>query len=29
MDPLLKIFELEGAPFMSSFKNETPWVEEA
>lgn len=26
LGPILEMFEVEGAPFMSSFKNETPWV---
>ena len=26
VDPILELFEVEGAPFMSSFKNATPWV---
>lgn len=26
IEPILEMFEIEGAPFMSSFKNQTPWV---
>jgi len=26
LEPILELFEVEGAPFMSSFKNMTPWV---
>lgn len=26
LEPILEMFEIEGAPFMSSFKNQTPWV---
>lgn len=26
LEPILEMFEIEGAPFMSSFKNMTPWV---
>lgn len=26
LEPILDLFSYEGAPFMSSFKNSTPWV---
>jgi hypothetical protein len=26
LEPILEMFEIEGAPFMSSFKGRTPWV---
>lgn len=26
LEPILEMFEVEGAPFMSSFKNTTPWA---
>ena len=26
LEPILEMFEVEGAPFMSSFKNMTPWA---
>lgn len=29
MRPILEIYAAEGAPFLSSFKNSTPWVVEA
>jgi hypothetical protein len=25
LEPILEFYEIEGAPFMSSFKNMTPW----
>lgn len=29
IEPILDIYAAEGAPFLSSFKNVTPWVVEA
>lgn len=29
MQPILDLYKIEGAPFMSSFENVTPWVVEA
>lgn len=29
LQPILDLYEVEGAPFMSSFKDVTPWVVEA
>ena len=29
VEPILKIWEQEGATFLSTFKNTTPWVVEA
>jgi len=26
LEPVLELFHVEGAPFLSSFKNMTPWV---
>ena len=26
LDPILEIYRIEGAPFMSSFRNSSPWV---